>query len=120
MTELKYDPELPFVVLIREDHGGDVILARCSSWDYANQLAKAGTLFREVVDTTPKPKIPEDAEFVHWDKEDQSFYAMRYGKTDEWWVTYSRAKDDSFYYLSDLLILIGDSEVTVLVRKEDV
>lgn len=114
MSELKYDPELPFALTTI----GGAIIGRAVNEFVANQLHKAMDRYGQVIDTTPKPKIPEDAEFVQWDASDQSFYAMRYGKTDEWWVTYSGASEDSFYYLSDLLILIGDAEVTVLVRKE--
>lgn len=119
-AELKHDPELPFVVLIREDHGDDVILARCSSWDYANQLAMAGTRLREVVDTTPKPKIPEDAEFIIWD--DGSYLpqiAQRdSGPADLGW-RYGAEEDYRWYSSEALSRDIGDAEVTVLVRKEE-
>ncbi|QOC59408.1 hypothetical protein SEA_LIFES_83 [Microbacterium phage Lifes] len=66
----------------------------------------------EVIDTTPKPKIPEDAQHITWGTET---------------LAYSRYVDDLWYGwnhghgLSDeeLLEMIGDAEVTVLVRKED-
>lgn len=112
MSKLKYDPELPFVVLIREDQGDDVILARCSTWDYANQLVKAGTLFREIVDTTPKPKIPEGAEFVTWRGDRNSILEFA-EKTQGYWAW-------SGLEISEIALteVIGDAEVTVLVRKD--
>ena len=111
---IKYDPEFPFAIIV-----ADKTVAKFKGISQATSLFNLSGLNYEVIDTTPKPKIPEDAEFVQWDASDQSFYAMRYGKTDEWWVTASGHKEDSFYYLSDLLILISDAEVTVLVRKEE-
>lgn len=118
MNDLKYDPELPYVVIIREDHKAYTILGRCSSWHYAEDLRKAGTNLREIVDTTPKPKIPEDAEFITWDhpREEYPRFACR-DLNAMWWVT---SEDGTSAMKMDLLIrLIGDAEVTVLVRKDE-
>lgn len=114
MTELKYDPELPFAVIIREDHQENTIVGRCSSYDYAEQLVNAGSrILREIVDTTPKPKIPEDAEFVRWDAPSGKYdYYARKMSGGSW-----RLDRGTVLSLTELIQTIGDSEVTVLVAK---
>lgn len=109
MTDLTYDPELPFVVLIREDHGQLAILARFKEFSYADQFVKAGTRLREIVDTTPKPKIPEDAQHITWGQG-----RVAYSRYEGQWVGWTHG-----YAISEeeLLTWIGEDEVIVLVRK---
>lgn len=106
--ELKYDPELPFAYL---DTTGSEVYARFKHRSDA-EVFRERCNFGRVVDTTPKPKIPEDAQHITW------------GESK---LAYSRY-DDGLWYgwnhgwgLSDEEILkwIGDYEVIVLVRKEE-
>lgn len=58
MTDYKYDENLPYVVT---DAEGEV-LARFRYRDVAEYCM--GESF--VIDTTPKPRVPEDAKFITW------------------------------------------------------
>ena len=116
MTELKYDPELPFVVRIRFS---EELLGRFQVIEDATQFSE--TLWvgydTEVIDTTPKPKIPDDAEFIFVEDGDQSVFARREGiiAGEMHWLLPGA-------YVSEAALIedfIGDAEVTVLVRKED-
>lgn len=110
-TEYAYDPELPFVVEIQ----GNVLCARfkyeVAAVDYILNGGQ-GT----VIDTTPKPKIPADAEFVFVEDGDQSVFAKREGVIDGemMWLT------DADYITEKQLLedYICDAQVTVLVPKE--
>ncbi len=105
MIELEYYKEVPYVVM-----WGDFIAARFSVLDNAERYAEQSV--GRVIDTTPKPKIPEDAEFVYWVQGNTDYYARK-NENGMWW-------DDceDLHTLSSLLETIGDAEVTVLVRKE--
>lgn len=111
-ADIKYDPELPYVVL---DFGGHVIV-RFADKHIAEFFAKNHVNYKTVIDTTPKPKIPEDAEFIFVEDADQSVFARREGLVDGemlWLVP------GDFITESELIEdFIGDSEITVLVRKE--
>jgi len=115
--ELKYDPELPFVVRVRFSQE---LLGRFSDLQDAEQIAGSiyGGYDTEVIDTTPKPKIPDDAEFVYYMSwANSAHYAKRVGHPDNHvWETSNPTSQVSE---EDLLIRIGDAEVTVLVRKEE-
>lgn len=112
MTELKYDPELPFAYAsptrvyarfaIRED---------AEAWQERIGVG-------DVIDTRPKPKIPEDAEFICYSSwADSTHYARRIGhpSNNVWETSNPVVLVDE----EDLLARIGDAEVTVLVRKEE-
>ena len=107
--ELKYDPELPYAFV-----GNGKVFARFADLN----TAKAHRLYvtvGEVIDTTPKPKIPEGAEFICWS--DGS------GRSVAIWENFNPTKPWDFngvYYSEEKLLEdeIGDAEVTVLVRKE--
>ncbi|MGO2600862.1 MAG: hypothetical protein ACTH7X_08745 [Brevibacterium aurantiacum] len=62
MTDYEYDPDLPYVVAWSKN--GDLVarFARRCDADHACKLAFAA----RVIDTTPKPRVPEDAEFITW------------------------------------------------------
>lgn len=112
MSEIKYDPELPFAVVIEDYPNEYVILGRCSTLQYAEDLLRKGTILRKIIDTTPKPKIPEDAEYISWRSYEMIQFAYRY-ENGEW------AYAGDYWTLEGILKEIGDSEVTVLVRKEE-
>lgn len=108
--ELKHDPEFPFVVT----NIGGVIIGRAINEFVANQLHKAMDKYGQVIDTTPKPKIPEDAEFIHYIKSGYDFYVRQL--EDGTW----KSDGGSLYSYSEILELVEDvAEVTVLVRKEE-
>lgn len=112
MSELKYDPELPFVVRVRFS---EELLGRFSDLQDAEQIAASvyGGYDTEVIDTTPKPKIPDDAEFIIWRSDPSS--ALQFAeKTQDFWAIEAVEVSDE-----ELISEIGDAEVTVLVRKED-
>lgn len=115
MTELKYDPELPFVVGFDKDP--QTVVARFGNVHYAMNFAReSGGAW--IVDTTPKPKIPDDAEFIYYMSwANSAHYAKRVGHPNNHvWETSNPTSQISE---EDLLIRIGDAEVIVLVRKED-
>lgn len=120
MTDLKYDRELPFAVIVRGGEKNGTVLGRFIDLFSAEQFRKAGEVFREIVDTTPKPKIPEDAEFIIWD--DGSYLpqiAQRdSGPANLGW-RYGAEEDYRWYSSESLSREIGDAEVTVLVRKDE-
>lgn len=116
MNDLKHDPELPFVavgVSTRE------VFARFSNLEGAVSFSDDGPYVVEVIDTTPKPKIPEDAEYIIWEDpydNGEERIARRYGHpANKVW----RVDEDTLDELELLNEWIGDSEVTVLVRKEE-
>lgn len=112
MSELKYDPELPIWVSYSL---GDRPVARfrnlVDAHSYRDMFMYAGV----VIDTTPKPKIPEDAEFITWMMNGANAVAIYVEfnplKPWEWGGIY--------YSQEELLKEIGDDEVTVLVRKDE-
>lgn len=113
MTDLNYDPDFPYVT--RSTFTG-YTSARFNKREAAEGwIGVDGTL--EIIDTTPKPKIPEDAEFIFIDDADQSVFARREGIVDGemiWLIP------GDFITEAELIEdFIGDAEVTVLVRKEE-
>lgn len=115
MSDLKYDPELPFAYL---DHTGSEVYARFKHRSDA-EVFRERCNFGRVVDTTPKPKIPEDAEYIIWEDpydNGEERIARRYGHpANKVW----RVGVDTLDELDLLNDWIGDAEVTVLVRKEE-
>lgn len=114
--ELKYDPELPFVAVGMSTRE---VFARFSNLEGAVAFSDDGPYVVEVIDTTPKPKIPEGAEYITWsDPYDngEERIAMRYGHpANKVW----RVGVDTLDELDLLNDWIGDAEVNVLVRKEE-
>ncbi len=110
MTEYAYDPEFPFVVADSNDH----LIARAENQYVANVIYRAFNETGRLIDTTPRPKIPEDARFIYWkDVDGYPVFAER--DRDEWLLA-----DGSLYSTEDLLRYgIKDSEITVLVPKEE-
>lgn len=122
MTDYPYDPELPFVVaqtqtLDETDSPVGSINARFRHERNAEQYVREFDFgFVELIDTTPKPKIPDDAEFIYWyDQDDQPYYARRWSNpANKVWET-----DEGVRVTEDQLTgsgWIGDAEVVVLKR----
>lgn len=116
MTELKYDPEFPYAVVSTADREA----ARFADREMAFRFAEKVMVGR-VVDTTPKPKIPEDAEFILVETEDvaKDIYQRVEDKHEDAGFYWYRAIDSMAYGHDEMPDMIGDAKVTVLVRKED-
>lgn len=116
MSELKYDPDFPYAVVLNGH-----VLAKFSSegMGKVNAIEYAAENYgSELVDTTPKPKIPEDANYVFVEDGDQSVFAYRIVFPDgrNGWMMVGNGPISE----EDLLeIYIGDELVTVMVEKED-
>lgn len=111
MTDLTYDPELPFAAV---DTVGKVE-ARFKGESDAKIWIHDVAGYGRVVDTTPKPKIPEDAEFVYMELKDGPYYVRK--REDGAWVDQTSSQFTSTDHLTRFLKGEGDAEVTVLVRK---
>lgn len=115
MTDYEYDPDFPYV-LVNVDYRPHTRWAVKGEAD--RFLEKEWEGYGRVIDTTPRPKIPDDAEFVYYMSwANSAHYAKRVGHPNNHvWETSNPTSNVSE---EDLLIRIGDAEVTVLVRKED-
>lgn len=110
MTELKYDPELPFAVI---GASSGLLYARFTNKIEATNWVGAKNSLR-VVDTTPKPKIPEDAQMIRvGDPIYGGFFALR-DETMGWWVD-GEYIDSEEEFFEDW---VEDRDITVLVEKE--
>lgn len=110
MSEFTYDPELPFAFV----GSNGSVYARFSQRELAMRYGRevqAGA----VIDTTPKPKIPSDAEFIMWWAPETQRFAWRVPLGWKYWEVSASLFGDQKTLESE----IGDAEVTVLVRKED-
>ena len=110
MTDYPYDPDLPFAVVAV---GSGLVHARFRFREGAESYA--GTAWADVIDTTPKPRIPEDAEFIYWQTESGTGYYARWDEAESEWQLHTGAR----YTLNDLLDRAGDAEIIVLGRKDD-
>lgn len=106
MADYPYDPELPFVVAC-----SDKAIARFrdkqDARDMVNEFVESENWLK-LIDTTPAPKIPADAEFIHW-------------VNGAWFSTAARDGDNWFYdgfhfSTEEILLEIGGAEVVVLKR----
>lgn len=61
MADYEYDPKLPYV--LENTLTGDM-MGRATSRLIAKNFS-AGLAIK-IIDTTPKPRVPEDAEFITW------------------------------------------------------
>lgn len=115
MLDIKYDPELPYAVLSRGE-----VKAHARYKDEAEVFANH-YLEGYVIDTTPKPKIPEDAEFILVETEDvaKDIYQRVEDKHEDAGFYWYRVIDSMAYGHDEMPDMIGDAEVTVLVRKEE-
>lgn len=62
MTDYEYDKDLPYVVVTV----GNEMAARFRLRDDAEHYTGAADDFLRVIDTTPKPRVPDDARYITW------------------------------------------------------
>ncbi len=110
MTGYGYDENLPYVVegrISREVH------ARFRDADSASRYV-AGVTSMRVIDTTPKPRVPEDAKFITWFDQGRRVdrMAVRLG-TDFW--NFGGGRD----YLDNLPGVTPDTVFTVLDARDE-
>lgn len=105
MTEYAYDPASPYVVAGRES---GILFSRFRHEEDAQEYAD--TLGFIMIDTTPKPKIPVDAQHITWGRKNAA-----YSRIDDRWYGWT----DTGLSEGAMLELIGDAEVIVLVPKEN-
>lgn len=103
-SEYAYDPELPFLVV------GKVTRTLYARFNDREDAVRFSPFYCDVIDTTPKPKIPEDAKHITWGRKNAA-----YSRIDDRWYGWT----DTGLSEGAMLELIGDDEVTVLVPKED-
>lgn len=106
MTEYAYDPEFPFLVTL----SGHPAAKFTQRWDAEYYVGKWSDS-AEIIDTTPKPKIPEDAKHITWGRGNVA-YSLYEGLWYGWTDGNGLSEDE-------LLRWIGDAEVVVLVPKEE-
>lgn len=113
-TEIKHDPELPYAFVGSTGN----VSARFAMRDLAIRYGREIQV-GSVIDTTPKPKIPEDAEFILVDTEDtfRDIYCKLADPSEDAGYYWFRTADRMSYGADEIDDLIGDAEVTVLVRK---
>jgi hypothetical protein len=115
MTQLTHDPEVPFVF---RHSTGDAPLAKFRRKVDADAFAE-NYGYGHVTDTTPKPPIPDNAEFVYWvndagQERYRTRFARRYGHPgNNVWQTDAGANITQ----EQLLINIDGSTIHVL-REE--
>ncbi len=109
MTDYKHDENLPYVVVGVDGR----VLARFRYQDVAEDCM--GESF--VIDTTPKPRVPEDAKFITWfDSNDERHVARFWGGESRKW-----AEIGSFIALrlEDLPGVTPDTVFTVLDERSN-
>lgn len=129
MTDnITHDPDLPYVAIVPEgsrfttyDADGraskdlypGAVLGRFAHAEVAWDLLMGTGRPYELIDTTPKPKIPADAEFLHWrDEDDQPYFAVKHAAGS--WET-----DEGVVLLTEELIgFVEGIDITVLDRRE--
>ncbi|MGO2600912.1 MAG: hypothetical protein ACTH7X_08995 [Brevibacterium aurantiacum] len=106
MTDYEYDPKLPYVLV--NTLTGDM-MGRATSRLIAKNFS-AGLAIK-IIDTTPKPRVPEDAKYITWvHRNGERWYAEsgKYG-----WVA------DSALYDSNPDALPGVTPDTVFTVLEE-
>lgn len=110
-SQIAHDPELPFAV-VGQNSGR--LYARFLHRREADLFVDSARQVRnvEVIDTTPKPRIPVDAKYlVFFDREGRPEFAYQEGEAlgvNLWKYSGVRYAEDG------LLPIIGDREITVL------
>lgn len=108
MSEGDYDVNLPFVFV----DATNTVRARFGSREDAQYWLGPVNLGERIVDTSPQPKIPEDAEYLIWVRDGDIQMAYR-SQGDEW------CSSNEWWVQGELEEFLEDAKVTVLVRKED-
>lgn len=112
MTDKQYDyiPDLPYVVV----RDGIDLVAKFAEQDAADHFASQ-RFHHKVIDTTPAPRVPEDAHFITWNRGPMRRYAEKLS-SGEW------HNDNGSVYatIEDLPGVTPDTVFTVLEeRKSD-
>lgn len=111
MTDYPYDPDLPFAVV---STNSEKVYARFRFRGSAENYVEGSTRER-VIDTTPRPRIPDDAEFIYWQTEGGTPYYARWVGAQMVWTL-----DTGEQYITDgLLNRIGNAEIIVLDRRKE-
>lgn len=108
MADYEYDPKLPYVV---EGELSGLLYARFASQGGAREYVNSLSVSFRVIDTTPKPRVPEDAKYITWvHRNGERWYAEsgKYG-----WVA------DSALYDSNPDALPGVTPDTVFTVLEE-
>lgn len=113
MTECEYDEKFPYVVATTSG----TAMGRFPDAGMADRFAETFRLHfsPDIIDTTPRPRIPDDAKFITWTYSGVEFiYAAARG-VDGWHY------DGTYGLTSEELIetYIGDEAITVLDVRED-
>jgi len=103
MTDITHDPDFPFAIQgILSGRVYGKFRARIDAELFINASGTDGGL--EIIDTTPKPKIPADAHFITWGSATQ--VAVLRGEN---WLYMN-----SYVSTEQLVGYIGDRDVIVL------
>lgn len=104
-----YDPDLPYVVT-----HGTLSVARFFNPEHAREFRESRRFKNDyrVVDTTPKPRVPEDATFITWTVGGLRYTAFR-NILDSW--NYAPAKSA---LLEDLPGVTPETIFTVLEERK--
>lgn len=113
-TDIPHDPHFPYVVLFQGWVGAKFPKEGMGKADAMSYAVDNKGIF---LDTTPTPKIPNDANYVFVEDGDQSVFAYRIVFPDgsPGWMTVGGGSMND----EELLEYIGDELVTVMVEKED-
>ena len=81
MTDFAYYKDLPYAVVA---HG--VVQARFRTWRDAEGFLDSLHISGFVIDTTPKPRVPEDAKFITWRDSNAGLHVAGYwgGQSRKW------------------------------------
>ena len=113
MAEYEYDENLPYVVesVVRDEGGLIARFARRNDAEHAVIQA----FNARVIDTTPKPRIPDDAKFISWTYPESGLICAAARGIDGWHY------DGDYNLTSEELIAnyIEDEAVTVLDVRAD-
>ena len=111
MTEYPHDPDFPFLVVTTDEKQIAKFRSKFLAEGY-RRISKTGAVW-EIIDTTPKPRIPVDALYITWVWANKQKFAIR--DRELFWDT------NGFRFTeNELLEEIGDTEITVLdPRKEE-
>lgn len=111
MTDHEYDPKLPYV--LENTLTGDT-MGRATSRLIAKNFS-AGLAIK-IIDTTPKPRIPDDAQWITWLDSDTKRRVAWYwgGESRKWWDMRSQCA----FALEALPGVTPDTVFTVLDERE--
>lgn len=111
-TDYEYDPDLPYVVV---GVVTGMLSARFRSGVDAEEYA-LGHDYLEVIDTTPKPRVPDDAEWIFWwSPTGRRRFARYWGGVSRKWMDIWTQRASA---LEDLPGVTPDTVFTVLDERK--